>query len=682
LSFITIQNENISVCFNLEKGISITSILDRVNGNEFLSLPAPLFMFSADEGWPYYSDTSNIFGIQGVVVDSHSLSKDNMSLKIQCHINDKIPVSFSIKASIRPKDAAAVITTTIKNNGNKSLKVRYNNPCIKSIKVPGYPEDCGRMLGMIPQEVGGATALNDGQSIGMDEVIRYISELPRAMNIMQVANIYDRDGKGGIFFASLDDNLKSGILPIQFTVKEAQVSGLWVHSCLEPGISVTAPGLAIGVNHSGNYQDAVDYYMDAHKKTWNFPESPAWLKEAGGIWCPGGAGAGGAYMLWDYYDLNTFISSFDELPGLFDKALSMGTNFFYLVDYWEGDDFISGFAPHYWDKGEYIARADLGGEEALMRGIKGIHDRGGKVILYVEPFIIYMYSDIGKEKGKLWSAYLEDGNPWITYKMNFTMLSTCRSWQDYIVGVSEKLVSKYGADGIFLDSYGYQFNANVTDYNRSRHYTPIQWDKGVYELAGRVRLAITKIKPDAVVLCEGAGSGLEMHTNGGSSADFAWHSGQNQRRIIASPLRYATTDVNYFTNGTTMNHLVQVYASGHSLALNHRWNSQASFIKKLLDIRRQYKDAMIYGRQSQPILKDTNVAAYFYEGEKNTVITVVNVDEASRTIGIKLPFSDNKSSWKDLLSGEVFTPSRGVLGIPAKGSLSGNFGLRVMVKIK
>jgi len=79
---------------------------------------------------------------------------------------------------------------------------------------------------------------------------------------------------------------------------------------------------------------------------------------------------------------------------------------------------------------------------------------------------------------------------------------------------------------------------------------------------------------------ESAGGGLQFHANGGLSADFVWFSGQNQHRIIASPVRYGMPQVNFFSNGTTMSHLVQVYASGHSLALNHKWNKTCTLYKK------------------------------------------------------------------------------------------------------
>ena len=53
--------------------------------------------------------------------------------------------------------------------------------------------------------------------------------------------------------------------------------------------------------------------------------------------------------------------------------------------------------PPYFNKGDYIPRADLGGEDALKDGISQIHSRyGGKVVLYVEPFIIFYDSYVAR----------------------------------------------------------------------------------------------------------------------------------------------------------------------------------------------------------------------------------------------------------------------------------------------
>ena len=125
-------------------------------------------------------------------------------LKIDCHVNDNLPVTFETEIDISPKDIAAIISTTTRNTGDKDLKLKYISPYIKNLQVQGCLEEPDRMLAMIPQETGGVVTLKDSEPIGMKE-INLTSGLPKSMNIMQVANIYDRSMSMGINVLYLND---------------------------------------------------------------------------------------------------------------------------------------------------------------------------------------------------------------------------------------------------------------------------------------------------------------------------------------------------------------------------------------------------------------------------------------------------------------------------------------------
>ena len=160
------------------------------------------------------------------------------------------------------------------------------------------------------------------------------------------------------------------------------------------------------------------------------------------------------------------IRSFRELPRLVNEARMLGTNVVYLFDYWEGSD-ASGLPPYY-NKGDYVLRSDLGGESAFIDGVRAVHDAGGRIILYVEPFIIFHHSEIGRAKGEAWAGRWPDGRPHVHYPDNWTMVAPFRPWQDYIISVCERLVCLCGADGIFLDSYAWQMNWAMTTTEERR----------------------------------------------------------------------------------------------------------------------------------------------------------------------------------------------------------------------
>ena len=183
-------------------------------------------------------------------------------------------------------------------------------------------------------------------------------------------------------------------------------------------------------------------------------------------------------------DLQRRIGHFSNLPQLLAEARELGTDVVYVWDYWEraGDD-----AEHYRNKGDYCPRRDMGGEPALRAGIQMVHRQGGKVILYVEPFIVWRQSEVGRRKGALWTDLL---NLPFYGPDNPTMIAPFRPWQDHIVDLCTRLVKQYGADGTDLDSWGWQWNWSMRNLEEGRTYTPQEFTRGVLELADRVRGAI------------------------------------------------------------------------------------------------------------------------------------------------------------------------------------------------
>ncbi len=87
----------------------------------------------------------------------------------------------------------------------------------------------------------------------------------------------------------------------------------------------------------------------------------------------------------------------------------------------------------------------------------------------------------------------------------------------------------------------------------SQLHSPAEYSRGVLTVADRLRKAIRAIKPDAVVIGENASGALPRHDDGGLTADFAWLGGQNQHRVLASPVRFGIPEANLFSNGHNLN---------------------------------------------------------------------------------------------------------------------------------
>jgi hypothetical protein len=489
------------------------------------------------------------------------------------------------------------------------------------------------------------------------------------MNSMELVSLYDPAGRGGLFFADVEGDLDRDLAPIEFTLAGDRVSGYWVTE-LEPGGTATLPTVAIGVHDQGDWHKAVDYYVQQHRPHWRFAEIPAWFRDQGAIYSHAGDTAGAIYLRFGKKSTKAHIGSFENLPVLLKEAKSLGANTIYLWDYWEGA--IANEA-----KGDYIPRSDMGGPEAFREGIRRVHELGGRVITYVEGLIINYNSDIGTKKGTQWGGRDAQGRLYEHYARNYSMVAPFRPWQEYLAETCVRLVRDYDVDGIFIDSWGYQMNWPMQTDEESVLYTPKQYSQGVLSGVDRVRAAVQAIKPDAVVMGETTAGPLGRHWHGGLSADFAWLKAVNQGRIIASPVRYGIPEINWMTNGRNLNELQQVYAAGHNLALSDEDLPSAAYVKQLVEIRQEYKDALIYGHQAyQPETGDPHTAAYFYRGAQHQMIAVVNTSEEKPFAGrLILNSSESNSRWRDLLTDEK---------LPAQGeSLALNLGpqkLRLLLR--
>ncbi|MBZ5611371.1 MAG: DUF6259 domain-containing protein [Acidobacteriia bacterium] len=669
---VSVENSNVGVTLDLsERGIALTSIRNKASGVEHLAGRSPLFELSAN-GFVLQSNS-------GVAVDKFSRSEKGSGLTIQAHAKD-LPLQIGVDITLPAGESVAVVRIMVTNTGARKLPLRAVAPSVRGIVTAGPAS--GRM-GTVPAEIGGVVQLENtappstlrpqaypptGMPVSADV------GLPRTMNSMEVASIYDAAGTGGLFFADIDGDLDNDIAPIEFNLSEFGVSGYWVTD-LEAGQSQSLPRFAIGVQSTGDWHTAVDYYVSKHRPRWKFPSTPAWFREQGAIYGYSGGGAGAIYLMYPEEDLKQRIDSFRQLPKLLNEAQRLGTNIVYIWDYWQGNPEQGN--RNYFVKGDYLPRPDLGGIPAFTEGVKAVHQNGGKIIVYVEAFIITNSSKIGHEKGPEWGGRNAAGDLFAHYRNNYSMVAPFVPWQDYVVKVCERLVKDYGVDGIFLDSYAYQMNQPMQTRAEGILYTAKQYSQGVLTLTDRVRKAIQAINPDAVVLGETTAGPIARHWHGGLSADFAWRAQANQGRILASPVRYGIPEVNFITSGRTLNELNQVFAAGHNLALCDAQLPWASYVRPLVEIRQKYKDALIYGSQSyQPATGNADVAAYYYEGTANRVITAVNISSQRHYAGgLSLRSSDANSVWQDLVTGETFKAqdARLAMHIPPEG-------LRILVR--
>ncbi|MCA9491310.1 MAG: hypothetical protein KC621_15370 [Myxococcales bacterium] len=291
-------------------------------------------------------------------------------------------------------------------------------------------------------------------------------------------------------------------------------------------------------------------------------DTPAWFRQAPAFFCPAPR-TGGSVMLTftsgGRYGLPRRLKSFTELPKLLAEARQLGTDVLYLIDWYEGvpgedaDEAV-------WNKGDYVPRRDLGGEAALRDGIAAVHAKGGRVLSYLELFVIAKSSTIGKKKGEDWSLVTKEHREDGLYPNDHKLCPTAPGFDDYMIGMARKIVGDLGFDGLHLDSYGYQRGWKcIAKHGHAKGEASV-FDQGAVDLARRVGEAIRAEKADAVMMCEGP-MVPNMYRHVSASQD--WSVGELLTRWVWD--QQGSTQV--FTAHWSLDDIHQIIALGHKLSL-------------------------------------------------------------------------------------------------------------------
>ena len=304
----------------------------------------------------------------------------------------------------------------------------------------------------------------------------------------------------------------------------------------------------------------------ADRKVAGLIDAPAWFRTAGGVYCPSPRSAGSALLMFAgsaEWALPRWIDHYRELPKLLVEARRLGTDILYLVDWYEP---LDGDPPEegVWNKGDYLPRSAMGGDPALRDGIRAVHDAGGRVVLYVEPFVMRKTSRIGRSNGERWSIRTADGIPNEPYPDAWKICPANPEVVAYFASVADRVVGDYGADGLFLDSYGNQRGWRCVE--RSHGHAPGQGDvfnEGCRILVARMLEVARAARSDAILLCEGPEIST-LFRSVSASQDWGIHS-LVTRWIWNRPGRVTSA-------GWGLDDLHQIVALGHKLALGaHFW---------------------------------------------------------------------------------------------------------------
>jgi len=673
---VELGNSEFVIRFELNDGIRLAGIDNLKTGDTYLKAPCghgnpfSLRWIDPQNSCPIWLHSGSDFGVTDVVSTEEN-DEARLIVTGRCR---QIPLEVRLSVVVPSRGPASQWDLRVENLSREHIQGEVFFPQLCGV-IPG--RDILNLDACLPIQLGGI------RHSFIKSIHRFLYAFPDSFVAdakltyagpfaLPMLDLLDGDETEGLFLVVKDPQKRSVNLSIT-TIGDPVIPVVQASHELDlpPGESQILPTVTVGV-HAGDWRCAVDDYRQWMAGRLNPRDVPSWFREAPAIYGVGGVGGGGGFLAGGMPGremtarfagpLDSEIRSFDDLPRLLERARRMGTDVIYVWDYWEGEGETG--MPPYENKGDYLPRNDLGGIPAFKRGVEAVHSLGGRILVYVEGFIVYKNSHLGQEKGRDMALLDPYG---VYYEDYFNYWSMCPAdfgWQGTLVEICQRLVGDYGVDGVFLDSIGAQWNHRC--YNPKHSHWPASdvWNQGVAGLVDRVRRSIREIRSDTVVMTESSCDLLLPYEDGASDGSFVWHLGLNEGKLLGSPYRYAYPNLNVFSNGHSKAQLNQIVALGGNMAIGPRWGELEEYIAQLAALKREYKDALVYGRSAVPLKTSSrNVVAVAYSGERHCVVHAVNVGDAGTLAEIDMPTTEPDLEWHSPHSSQGRIPVHGQLSV-------------------
>jgi hypothetical protein len=339
-----------------------------------------------------------------------------------------------------------------------------------------------------------------------------------------------------------------------------------------------------------------------------------------------------------WYRETTFIAesglerrgkTFLELPKILETSRTGGADLVLVYGYHDGE--LLAVEANMQNRGDYAFPAqNLGGLDALRKGIRAAHRAGGHLLFYVEGMIVWKRARIGRSRGADWALLDADGGPTEHYRGFIHACPACVGYQDWLAKTLAEILRVTGVDGFFVDSILATHNHRC--FNPAHHHPhPDVWNWGVRQLLRRIREELDRVNPEAVLFVEGCGDLGREFADG-----FISHSHASTGGTFSEPfVRFLHPDMRAYESWGAGSAAAPV--SFDKLRKSHIWNAvnghriyaHAHWFPRMapLSLRtRRYYDAfpeITEARMSALDVSCRNCIARLYEGD-NVVLTVGN----------------------------------------------------------
>jgi hypothetical protein len=332
-----------------------------------------------------------------------------------------------------------------------------------------------------------------------------------------------------------------------------------------------------------------------------------------------------------------------DLPILLEDRHQLGSDMMSIPGFAEPE--ILGTDENMLNRGDYFYPAEnLGGWEAMRRGVEATHRQGGHVLLYVEGLIVWKRSRIGRSKAADWALMDANGKYTVNYNGFYDMCPAETGWQDWFARTLADVVRTTGVDGFFMDSMLATDNHRCFNPKHAHSPQPDIWNWGLRRVLQRVREEVDKADPNTILLCEGAGDLAREFTDGSLSHGHAW-----TRMTFTVPLaRFLHPQMRAFEADGIQPHAsdaprwpvqkpllwnaVQGYRVFMEVESHEVLGPQGRRVREYYDLYPEICDAQV----SAADVLTTNCIAQWFDGLPS-VITCGNDSDSARDVTLEFP---------------------------------------------
>jgi hypothetical protein len=473
-----IQAGTIRMVVDLSCGLRVVSVANLSGvGLEAQVAAGPLFRVLADG----VEINSEEFVVERVTTEPTNQGEVTR-IDLRC---DKAPPPIQVHVWVDVTDPREIgFRASIELNGRDPAKTSLVFPELREIRFGGQPAEswiwCPRRGDVI---TAAAVSLREPYA--------------GAGNPLQIIGAFDPVRGTGLYMLTQDLDVRSKFYQVQKTAHGARLAVEYT-----PLHDSQTPRTVIGCNQ-GDWHAQLTRYQE-WVAGWYQPAAPRkpWFRQ---VW--------NFRQQFMHFPLPTRSGIFDEASKTLklkevvaaDAAAFGGVDYLHVFDW--------GWDPVHGRCGDYEPWDYLGGVDNFHRAIEEVKRDGIPVGLYIEGILVDPQSNLGKAHGEQWQMIGPAGQPYSYFAPSYHICPRVPEWQEYLSDTYQRVRQQTGADGFYIDEYGFS-GPTYWCYNANHgHSVPVTPVLGERDMLRQVR---QKLGPDAVIYTEESPTDVNSQYQDGS----------------------------------------------------------------------------------------------------------------------------------------------------------------------